>query len=154
MKDLIAVICESQRWEMPEEIGDEHAFPVDGRLVSLSLFPNDRRIFVFAEAELGQMDMNAYVKLGRFGFSWAIGSGISIGLHPTRDNVTLVGCELKNLNQVRGDADAVHFAMRRIATAAQSLEEHFSVRMAQGRQTISASAARDRIIRQITANQT
>ena len=93
---------------------------VDGPLVAIRLAPG--ALHGILRQHAGVLDIAGYIRLGRYSFSWAVGSELNIGLHPTTDGLALVGCGLVDSGHLARDVEALHFAMRRVSMAAATLE--------------------------------
>lgn len=122
MNRLIESLCSRLGWEMPERVENEWTLEIEGRPVSVVSIKEERRCYIYSAAAIGTLDTAGYIRLGRIGFSWAVGSELSIGLHPTTEGLALVGCGLTDSGHLVRDVDALHFAMRRVSMAAATLE--------------------------------
>ncbi|HSX87076.1 MAG TPA: hypothetical protein VLG17_03630 [Pseudomonas sp.] len=122
MSRLIAPLCSRLGIEIPEQSGNEWTFEIEGRSVSVVSIKEEQRCYIYSGAKIGVLDIAGYIRLGRYSFSWAVGSELNIGLHPTTDGLALVGCGLVDSGHLARDVEALHFAMRRVSMAAATLE--------------------------------
>lgn len=123
MSKLIESLCSRLGCEMPEQTENEWTFEIEGRQVSVVSMTEERRYYIYSGATIGTLDRAGYIRLGRYSFSWAVGSELNIGLHPTTEGLALVGCGLADSGHLMRDVDALHFAMRRVSMAAATLEK-------------------------------
>ncbi len=122
MSRLIAPLCSRLGIAMPEQSGNEWTFEIEGRPVSVVSIKEEQRCYIYSGAKIGVLDIAGYIRLGRYSFSWAVGSELNIGLHPTTEGLALVGCGLVDSGHLARDVEALHFAMRRVSMAAATLE--------------------------------
>jgi hypothetical protein len=122
MNRLIESLCSRLSCKIPEPIDNEWTFEVEGRPVSVVSIKEERRCYIYSGATIGNLDTAGYIRLGRYSFSWAVGSELNIGLHPTTEGLALVGCGFTDSGHFGRDVGTLHFAMRRVAMAAATLE--------------------------------
>nr|WP_298141172.1 hypothetical protein [uncultured Pseudomonas sp.] len=122
MNRLIESLCSRLSCEVPKPTDNEWTFEVDGRSVFVVSIKEEQRCYIYSGATIGYLDTAGYIRLGRYSFSWAVGSELNIGLHPTTEGLALVGCGLTDSGHLGRDVDALHFTMRRVAMAAATLE--------------------------------
>lgn len=122
MDRWIESLCSRLGCEVPERVENEWTFEIDGRPVNVVSIKEERRVYVYSGATVGVLDIAGYIRLGRYSFSWAVGSELNIGLHPTTEGLALVGCGLADSGHLARDVDALQFALRRVSMAAATLE--------------------------------
>jgi hypothetical protein len=144
MNRLIELLCSRLGCEMPEQSENEWTFGVEGRQVTVVSIKEERRCYVYSGATIGTLDAAGYIRLGRFGFSWAVGSDLSIGLHPATEGLALVGCGVADTGNLLHDVDALHLAMRRVSMAAATLESNLTMPNPAHRSNPGGATARNR----------
>lgn len=123
MNRQIESLCSRLGIEIPEQTENEWTFEVEGRPVSIVSIKAEQRCYIYSGAKITNLNTDKYIRLGRYSFSWAVGSELNIGLHPTTEGLALVGCGLADSGHLVRDVDALHFAMRRVSMAAATLEK-------------------------------
>lgn len=128
MDKLIGLVCTRFGVIRPKKSDGGYCFEIDLQRVTVERVADQERIFVSGEVSVGVLNQVGFVKLGRMALSWAAGSGLCIGLHPSRDAVAVVGYGLDSVASAPRDIEGLHLALRRVAGGMLALEREFASR--------------------------